>query len=1169
MRFLARFRTVGSILLLTLITSGCSLSAEMFGELKEAIGVDPGTDDGGSEGDTGSLTNLSNYKIIVNGPMKAAASVGDSIFVGGSFTNATNIASHGLKMSTAGGSTVLSPVGLDGYMGDVFANAADAAGNIYVYGRFYKSVTTEADTNVLKLRPDLTVDKTFPLFKLTWSSNSYSAGDMQGMIVKNNRLYISGPFEAVNGVERVGAFSINLASGQVTSWSPTFVGGAEIIQDDATTVTFRKASGYHNNPNTGYYFLNKAGQATTLFSTKSWDLSISSRRLYLDRSQTKIYEGISYYNRTVIRKLTSAYVDDPAAPDIDLSNVIVESVQVLKDYVVVMIFDNAVHDTTKEYHFKVYSHAGVHLYDTPVVTLTVTNASLLPSKILQVNEQNSLFFASDYPMDVTPFDGPGKNIVRDLPVAEFLFAAGSSQVTAFYPSEIVPGINSFHSIQYEGGKLSLIHFNGAYTYDTQNGNAFLGSVNQVFGNSTISMAGDYLFIYNWHPGVRVLEVYNKLTGAAVNGVVSPASNTVVLPAYGEYPQFTSWQGELFAYYPVSAKLLVFDLGGNITTLDTPVNSGSFCSEYIVSSAGICFSGTNYGGSFDGGIFTVNAVNDAKVAATPIAQALFASGVRYLHGYARNEKYEAFMHGDSDDGRLIIYDVTNSSVVWERFINTSNAYTRLILSGDILYMTGSSVLADPVVFGGGSAHNCPSSPASCKVINSFVSINVPSQTIVQDFAGNGPNYSHNLINHWKSYRMYRFQDKVIVPSGSSDGFDAALPEKIYLHVFDAATGTDAGKFSDLYFKFKPRSTFFGQAVPIEQGNGDIVFFLSSLYFNDQAVSPLLNVSNADKSLSFVDFDGEILGLADVDGKLLVVQKGGTQLNSKPLTSYVAIFDPVTGDVTNVSVPPVVDFAGSSKARILKNGSQLYIIATAGIQSFTVANGQLQADRYALISGTGATGSFDAVLNSGQMFLIGNYDSLKIVDTTDLAETTVTFAAGSNFVRLKKAADLFTQGQDSLAAIPGLVSEPFMAMLSLKMSVASSGDSVYVGGISAANGVATSLARYNVSQESFDAGFVHSVSLTIPNVIVVPNLIAAVRAVSSGKLLLEGVFDALDGQTVSALPVLDVGSGAITDSILMPSDLVTDMPGEMERTSSGNMVLGRCVASPCTASQISIL
>ncbi|AFY01772.1 Hypothetical protein Bdt_2086 [Bdellovibrio bacteriovorus str. Tiberius] len=1161
---------IGFFILLSLLTSGCSLNAEFFGELKEAIGIDPGTGDGGSEGDSGTLTNLSNYKIIVNGPMKAAASVDDNIFIGGSFNNATNIASHGLKISYANGTPSLSSVGLGGYAGDIFANAVDAAGNIYVYGRFYKSITDSAsEINVLKFRPDLTLDNSFPVLKLTWSSTSYSAHDLHGMIVKNNRLYVSGVFEAVNGVERVGAFSVDLATGQLTSWNPTFVGGAEIIQDDASTVTFRKAGSYHGNPKKGYYFLNKAGQATTLFSTKSWDPTVSSRKLYVDRSQTRVYEGITYYNRLVLRKLTSSYVDDPAVADIELQNVLVESVQVLKDYVVVMVFDNAVFDTTKEYYFKVYSHAGAHLYDTPVMTVTVPNASLLPRKILQVNEQNSLFFAGDYPMDVTAFDGPGKNIVRDLPVAEFQFSAAASLVTSFYPTEIVPGINSFQSIQYESGQLSLIHFNGAYTYDTQNGNAFLGSVNQTFGNSSVSMVGDYLFIYNWHPGVRQLEVYNKLTGAAVTGVISPAANVTILPAYGEYPQFTSWQGELFAYYPVSAKLLVFDLNGNITTLDTPVNSGAFCSEYIVSSAGICFSGTNYGGVFDGGLYTVNTANDTLVPPTAITQAVFASGVRHVFGYARNAKYEAFMHGDTDDGRLVIYDVTNSSVVWERFINTSNAETRLILSGDILYMTGSSVLADPAVFNSGnSAHNCPSFPASCKVINSFVSINAPAQSIVQDFGGNGANYSHDLINHWKTYRMYRFQDKVIVPSGDDDGFDAALPEKIYMHVYDAATGTDAGKFSDLYFKFQPRATFFGHAKPIEQANGDIVFYLSSLYFNDQAVSPLLKVSNADKSLSFVDFDGEILGLADVDGKLLVVQKNGTQLNSHPLTSSVVVFDPGSGDVTNVPVPGVVDFVASSKARILKSGSQLYIAATGGIQSFALVNGQLQSDRYALISGTMATGSLDAVLNDGQMFLIGNFESLKIVDATDLSETAVNFVAGSNFVRIKNAADLFTKGQDSLSAIPGLVSEPFMAMLNLKMSITSSGDSVYIGGISTANGVATSLARYKVAQETFDAGFVHSVSLTIANVMVIPNLIAAVREVSSGKLLLEGVFSTLNGQAVSTLPVLNVADGAVTDSILLPSDLVAELPGELERTSSGNMVLGRCAANPCTASQISI-
>jgi hypothetical protein len=147
---------------------------------------------------------------ILDGTVWAMAVVGDTVVVGGSFTqvadrsrtyryNRRNIFAYGLNDG------VIRPFA-PAVDGAVYALAPGAGGTVYLGGSF-KTVNRVAQRGLARLTLANQRVATFTA-KINW-------GDVRALAVQGNRLYAGGTFSAVNGVARVGLARMNASTGGV------------------------------------------------------------------------------------------------------------------------------------------------------------------------------------------------------------------------------------------------------------------------------------------------------------------------------------------------------------------------------------------------------------------------------------------------------------------------------------------------------------------------------------------------------------------------------------------------------------------------------------------------------------------------------------------------------------------------------------------------------------------------------------------------------------------------------------------------------------------------------------------------------------------------------------------------------------------------------------------
>lgn len=154
----------------------------------------------------GALSNLS-VNTHVNGVVKALATLGDTLFIGGQFsligdfveTSGAPVFRHTNWVSTS----------FPAINGDVWCAIPDGVGGWYISGNFTqvggiarnRAARIDGNGNVLAWNPNID-------------------GIPYAMILYQNRVYIGGSFSNVGAMVRSGIASVDTASGAVSAWAP-------------------------------------------------------------------------------------------------------------------------------------------------------------------------------------------------------------------------------------------------------------------------------------------------------------------------------------------------------------------------------------------------------------------------------------------------------------------------------------------------------------------------------------------------------------------------------------------------------------------------------------------------------------------------------------------------------------------------------------------------------------------------------------------------------------------------------------------------------------------------------------------------------------------------------------------------------------------------------------
>ncbi len=148
---------------------------------------------------------------VLDGTVWAIAVVGDTVVVGGNFTQVTNSAktqTYARRNIFAYGLTngVIRPFA-PAVDGPVYALTPGASNTVYLGGSF-KTVNGAAQRGLARV--NLAGGQRIGSFtaKINW-------GDVRAMSSKGSRLYVGGTFSAINGVSRVGLARLNSTTGAV------------------------------------------------------------------------------------------------------------------------------------------------------------------------------------------------------------------------------------------------------------------------------------------------------------------------------------------------------------------------------------------------------------------------------------------------------------------------------------------------------------------------------------------------------------------------------------------------------------------------------------------------------------------------------------------------------------------------------------------------------------------------------------------------------------------------------------------------------------------------------------------------------------------------------------------------------------------------------------------
>ncbi len=143
---------------------------------------------------------------ITNGTVNAQVLAGNSLYIGGSFTNVGPVIGCGVPLDPATGSPV---PGFPQVNGHVNAVLADGSGGWFVGGAF-SQVGGASRANLAHVRSDLSVDD--------W--NPGANDQVLALAIEGGTVYAGGAFTSVGGNDRSRLVAIDAATGGVLGWNP-------------------------------------------------------------------------------------------------------------------------------------------------------------------------------------------------------------------------------------------------------------------------------------------------------------------------------------------------------------------------------------------------------------------------------------------------------------------------------------------------------------------------------------------------------------------------------------------------------------------------------------------------------------------------------------------------------------------------------------------------------------------------------------------------------------------------------------------------------------------------------------------------------------------------------------------------------------------------------------
>ena len=154
---------------------------------------------------------------VTDGTVDAVARLGDTVYIGGSFTSVGPRTGSGAAIDTATGQPDLAMPELGG--GRVYAVAGDGAGGWFVGGSF-----SIGGYELVHIRADKTVDSSF---------RATPNGAVRAIAVSGGTMYLGGSFTSISGQLRPHIAALDATTGAPTAWNPNADAEVDVLAEAA------------------------------------------------------------------------------------------------------------------------------------------------------------------------------------------------------------------------------------------------------------------------------------------------------------------------------------------------------------------------------------------------------------------------------------------------------------------------------------------------------------------------------------------------------------------------------------------------------------------------------------------------------------------------------------------------------------------------------------------------------------------------------------------------------------------------------------------------------------------------------------------------------------------------------------------------------------------------
>ncbi|MES2389105.1 MAG: hypothetical protein V4543_13975 [Bacteroidota bacterium] len=205
-----------------------------------------------------------------------------TLYIGGSFTHLGPHTGCGLAIDA--NTLVAQPLGFPKLIGTVTIVISDNSGGWYIFGDLIRIGNTPLTTNLIHLKPNLTLDILF---------NAEITVGVSKLLLKNNLLYVGGSFMEIGGREQPFLAALNPLTGRATSWSPKLAGEVTAMDLDGNLMYVATYNFYStgNKSNLDAVDIN-TGQFTgwNVF-TKSYELNYNRIEHVIVKDKTVLVAG--------------------------------------------------------------------------------------------------------------------------------------------------------------------------------------------------------------------------------------------------------------------------------------------------------------------------------------------------------------------------------------------------------------------------------------------------------------------------------------------------------------------------------------------------------------------------------------------------------------------------------------------------------------------------------------------------------------------------------------------------------------------------------------------------------------------------------------------------------------------------------------------------------------